>query len=85
MKKNALKETKAAKKSMPVRKEGSGGARPNAGKKKKYNGETQQLNIDTPTVLIGAMSKAGIKNKTEYIHTLIKKDLKKKGFYNEAE
>lgn len=78
MKKNASKATKQGLKGTSVtkkKKEGRGGARPGAGRKKKFE-ETQQINFDAPTVLIEAMAKKGIENKTAYIIELIAKDLK---------
>jgi hypothetical protein len=69
--KQGLKDTFATKK----KKEGRGGARPGAGRKKKYE-DTQQINFDAPKKLIEAMLKAKIENKTAYIIELIAKDLK---------
>jgi hypothetical protein len=79
MKKKESTATKRATKSSPAtKKKGRGGARPGAGRKKKYD-DTQQINFDCPTYLIDAMETASITNKTEYLISLIQKDLKKKG------
>lgn len=77
MRKTELKETKpglknsAGKKKVP----GRGGARANAGRKKKFE-NIVPMNFDCPTTLVEAMAKAGIDNKTVYINGLIAADLK---------
>lgn len=69
--KPALKNTSAAKK-----KTGRGGARPGAGRKKVKQWESQDVQIEVPTVFIEALAKRGITNKTEYILGLIAEDLR---------
>ena len=75
MKQKELLATKAAKKNIKRnRKPGSGGARPGSGRPARET-EVQPVSLDTPTVLIEAMDRIGVKNRTAYITFLIASDM----------